>query len=138
MINRMNNSPTAMLDRRVCKARAAFNCIKCHSRLLGLFNRRVRVQLVSALAVTTLLYGSVIFGCLGPARLALKGGASWFAQKRYCAKCYAGLYAQQLLIHVLVFCTQLLIAVIYKCYVKKVVFVFLIVYKNTPALQLTL
>ena len=76
----MNNSPTDMLDRRVCKARAAFNCIKCHTRLLGLFNRRVRVQLVSALAVTTLLYGSVIFGCLGPARLALKGGASSFVR----------------------------------------------------------
>ena len=43
IINRANNSPTAMLDRRICKGRAAFNCIKCHSRLLGLFNRRVQV-----------------------------------------------------------------------------------------------
>ena len=43
IINRANNSPTTMLEKRICKARAAFNNIKCHTRLLGLFNRRVRV-----------------------------------------------------------------------------------------------
>ena len=42
-INRANNSPTTILEKRICKARAAFNNIKCHSRLLGIFNRRVRV-----------------------------------------------------------------------------------------------
>jgi hypothetical protein len=42
-INRANNSPTTMLDKRICKAVAAFNNIKCHARLLGLYNRRVRV-----------------------------------------------------------------------------------------------
>ena len=71
IINRANNSPVTILEKRICKAKAAFNNIKCHSRLLGLFNRRVRVQLVQALAVTTLLYGSVIFGCLGPARMSM-------------------------------------------------------------------
>ena len=43
VINRANNSPTTMLDKRISKAVAAFNNIKCHARLLGLFNRRVRV-----------------------------------------------------------------------------------------------
>ena len=43
IINRANNSPTAMLERRICKVRAALNSVKCHSRLLGLFNRSVRV-----------------------------------------------------------------------------------------------
>ena len=27
MINRANNNPNAMLEHRICKARAAFNCI---------------------------------------------------------------------------------------------------------------
>ena len=80
VINRANNSPTSMLEKRICKARAAFNNIECQTILLGFFNRRVRVQLVQAIAVTSLLYGSVIFGCLGPARLALKGGAPAFAR----------------------------------------------------------
>jgi hypothetical protein len=43
VINRANNSPTTILDKRICKATAAFNNIKCHARLLGLYNRRVRV-----------------------------------------------------------------------------------------------
>jgi hypothetical protein len=43
VINRANNSPTTILDKRICKAVAAFNNIKCHARLLGLNNRRVRV-----------------------------------------------------------------------------------------------
>ncbi len=80
VINRANNSPCTMLEKIIYKAQAAFNNIKCHARLLGLHNRRVRIQLVQALAVTTLLYGSVIFGCLGPARLQLQGGASIFVR----------------------------------------------------------
>jgi hypothetical protein len=43
VINRANNSPTTILEKRICKAVAAFNNIKCHARLLGLGNRRVRV-----------------------------------------------------------------------------------------------
>ena len=42
-INRANASSTTMLEKRICKAVAAFNNIKCHARLLGLCNRRVRV-----------------------------------------------------------------------------------------------
>ncbi len=43
VINRANNSPTTILDKRISKAVAAFNNIKCHARLLGLHNRRVRI-----------------------------------------------------------------------------------------------
>ena len=67
-----------MLLNRIEKAQTAFNCIRCKSRLLGLFNRRVRIALVHAIAVSNLLYGSVIFGCLGPARVALSGGSMAF------------------------------------------------------------
>ena len=42
-IDRANASPTTMLEKRICKAVAAFNNIKCHARLLGLHNRRVRI-----------------------------------------------------------------------------------------------
>ena len=43
MINRANNNPSAMLENRIYKTKAAFNKIRCHTRLLGLFNRRVRI-----------------------------------------------------------------------------------------------
>ena len=43
IINRANNNPSAMLNMRIKKTEAAFCNIKCHARLLGLFNRRVRV-----------------------------------------------------------------------------------------------
>jgi hypothetical protein len=43
IINRANNSPVSMLEKRICKAQIAFNTIRCKARLLGLFNRRVRV-----------------------------------------------------------------------------------------------
>ena len=46
IIKRNRNTPTAMLEKRISKARAAFNNIKSHTRLLGLFNRRVRIQIV--------------------------------------------------------------------------------------------
>ena len=78
--NRANNNPSTMLDKRLQKAKAAFNNIKCHARLLGLHNRRARIQLVQAIAVTTLLYGSVIFRCMSSARLQLSGGASSFVR----------------------------------------------------------
>ena len=45
-INRANNSPISMLEQRICKTKVAFNTIRCKARLLGLFNRRVGIQLV--------------------------------------------------------------------------------------------
>jgi hypothetical protein len=42
-IDRANASPNTMLEKRICKAIAAFNNIKCHARLLGLHNRRIRI-----------------------------------------------------------------------------------------------
>ena len=33
VINRANNNPCTMLEKRLCKAKAAFNSIKCHTRL---------------------------------------------------------------------------------------------------------
>ena len=43
IVNRAHNSPMSMLEHRISKAKAAFNSIKCHARLLGLHNRRVRI-----------------------------------------------------------------------------------------------
>ena len=43
VINRANNNPSTMLEARIVKTETAFHSIKCHTRLLGLFNRRVRV-----------------------------------------------------------------------------------------------
>ncbi len=46
IINRAQNNPGKMLDHRINKAKCAFYGIKCHARLLGLHNRRVRISLV--------------------------------------------------------------------------------------------
>ena len=43
VVNRAKNNPSTMLETRIVKTEAAFRSIKCHTRLLGLFNRRVRV-----------------------------------------------------------------------------------------------
>jgi hypothetical protein len=43
VINRNSSSPECMLLARIKKAQGAFNSVKCKGRLLGLFNRRVRV-----------------------------------------------------------------------------------------------
>ena len=43
IINRAKNNPDAMLNMRIKKTEAAFCNVKCHARLLGLFNRRVRI-----------------------------------------------------------------------------------------------
>ena len=43
VIDRANNNPSTMLEKRIVKAQAAFNSVKCHARLLGLNNRRVRI-----------------------------------------------------------------------------------------------
>ena len=42
VVSRSNN-PSRMLEMRLYKVKAAFNNIKCHARLLGLHNRRVRI-----------------------------------------------------------------------------------------------
>ena len=46
IINRAKNHPGEMLAHRISKAKGAFYRIKCHARLLGLHNRRVRISLV--------------------------------------------------------------------------------------------
>jgi hypothetical protein len=43
IINRAHNSPVSMLEHRIKRAKATFNSVKCHARLLGLHNRRVRI-----------------------------------------------------------------------------------------------
>ncbi len=43
VVNRAKNNPSTMLETRIVKTEAAFRSIKCHTRLLGLFNRRVGV-----------------------------------------------------------------------------------------------
>jgi hypothetical protein len=69
IIDAQSTSPVCMLQQRVLKAKQAFNLVRVHARLLGLKNGRVRVQLVNALATSTLLFGSVLFSCLGPATM---------------------------------------------------------------------
>ncbi len=69
IISRFNRSPIRILEARVNKAIAAFNVVRYHARMLGLFNRRVRIQLINSLATSNLLYGSVLFACLSDSRV---------------------------------------------------------------------
>ncbi len=43
VINKFNRSPIRVLEARIVKAIAAFNVVRYHARMLGLFNRRVRI-----------------------------------------------------------------------------------------------
>jgi hypothetical protein len=43
IINRAQSNPGSMLEARISKAKAAFYQVKCHTRLLGLYSRRVRI-----------------------------------------------------------------------------------------------
>ena len=43
IVNRATSNPGNMLEQRLSKAKAAFYSIKYHARLLGLYNRRVRI-----------------------------------------------------------------------------------------------
>ena len=43
IVNRAKSNPGNMLEQRLSKSKAAFYSIKCHARLLGLYNRRVRI-----------------------------------------------------------------------------------------------
>jgi hypothetical protein len=52
-----------MLD-RIQKCKVAFYSVVNKSKFFGLSNARVRLQLMQSLALTHLLFGAVVFGCL--------------------------------------------------------------------------
>ena len=60
-----------MLD-RIRKAKCAFGAIKSTARILGLNNCRVKLQVINSLVISTLLYGCMVFACLGSSRVALE------------------------------------------------------------------
>lgn len=49
---------------RLNKCKLAFYSVQNKARFFGVLNPRVRLQLVQSLAVTHLLFGAVVFGCL--------------------------------------------------------------------------
>jgi hypothetical protein len=46
-------------------AQRTFNAVRNNCKLLGISNVRVKIQLVNSLVCSVLLYGSVIYACLG-------------------------------------------------------------------------
>ncbi len=64
-------APIAMLQDRLHKSKFAFCKLKSKSKLLGLHNCHVRVQLVQSLAVSQLLFGCIVWGCLAPLEITL-------------------------------------------------------------------
>ncbi len=78
VISSFNRSPIRVLEARISKAIAAFNVVRYHARMLGLFNRRVCILLVNSIATSNLLYGSVLFACLSDSRVLLRGGKTAF------------------------------------------------------------
>ena len=57
-------SPIHILRNRLAAANLAFYRIRNNAQLLCLHNCRVRLQLITALVVSVLLYGSPLFACL--------------------------------------------------------------------------
>ncbi len=70
--------PSLLLQQRILCAKRAFYSVQCSAQLLGLSNCRVRVQLVSALAVSILAYGSVVYAGLARVGLSLESGRNIF------------------------------------------------------------
>jgi hypothetical protein len=56
--------PSSIMLDRINKCTLAFYSLMNKSKFFGLSNARVRLSLVQSLALTHLLYGAVIFGCL--------------------------------------------------------------------------
>ena len=73
-----STSPDHVLRDRLECARKAFNAIRANARRLGLHNRRVRVQLVGSLVVSSLTYGGVLFACLGDEGMSLSPSCGLF------------------------------------------------------------
>ncbi len=81
-------SPFSMLHQRLQKSKQAFCKLQSKARLLGIHNCHVRVQLVQSLAVSQLLFGCAVWGCLAPAHVTLSNarlGTS--AQKKLWLEC---------------------------------------------------
>ena len=57
-------SPTHILQSRLKAAKTAFYRIRNNAQLLGLSNCRVRLQLVSSLVVSILMFGAPLYACL--------------------------------------------------------------------------
>lgn len=70
--------PDGLLRARLLAARRAFNAVRANCRWMGLSNSRVKLQLVSSLATGVLLYGSVIYACLGNVRTTLHANIELF------------------------------------------------------------
>ena len=57
--------PEVLLLARICKAKRTFYAVRTNCRLLGISNIRVKLQLINSLVSSVLMYGSVVYACLG-------------------------------------------------------------------------
>ena len=63
-IQENSRSPTHILQSRLKAAKIAFHRIRNNAQLLGLSNCRVRLQLVSSLVVSILMFGAPLYACM--------------------------------------------------------------------------
>ncbi len=70
--------PDGLLRARLLAARRTFNAVRANCRWMGISNSRVKLQLVSTLATSVLLYGSVLYACLGNVRTTLHANIALF------------------------------------------------------------
>ena len=56
---------------RLAAAKRVFNAVQTNCRILGITNVRVKIQLISALVSSVLLYGSIMYACMCDVRQTL-------------------------------------------------------------------
>ena len=56
-------TPLTILQKRLAQAKCAFHKLRNNSRMFNLSNCRVRLQLVSTLVTSVLLFGAPLFAC---------------------------------------------------------------------------
>ena len=79
-IHANSKSPHALLHRRLHLAKVAFLKIRNNAQLLGLSNCRVRLQLITSLVVSVLLFGAPLYACISDESMVLRATAQAFRE----------------------------------------------------------
>ena len=79
-------SPAHILHCRVVKAKIAFAKIRNNARLLGLSSCRVRLQLISALVTSVLLFAAPVYACLSDTSMRVNATGKAFREAEDAAR----------------------------------------------------
>lgn len=61
----VSRNPEHILSDRMIKAHRMYMAVKTNCKVLGISNIRIKIQLINALVTSVLLYGCIVYACLG-------------------------------------------------------------------------